>query len=117
MKQQAMSREERLTEKTIKIIKAGGRILLRKGRGRTGDSYWYMDSWTNIAAGPDHAVWTKNKGQALEMFNLLWAHTIAPLYGSVVVIVYPKKKTIECKSPKDDGIPLGGYTCSCQALK
>ncbi len=89
-----MKSDEELTARSIKIIEAGGRILLRKGKGRPqeGDSYWFMHAWTNVAAGPDHAIWTKSKKDTLEFFNLKWALTIAPLYGAKVIVVLPKKK-------------------------
>ncbi len=90
-----MTKDEKLTQRTIKNIKKGGRILLRKGKGNPneGDSHWYLDVWTNIAAGPDHAIWSCSKRGALDFFNLQWALTIAPLYGAKVVVVYPKSKT------------------------
>lgn len=87
-----MRTDEELTARTIKIIEAGGRILLRKGKGYPGNSYWFMHAWTNIAAGPDHATWTKGKRDALEFFNLKWALTIAPLYDAKVIVTLPKKK-------------------------
>lgn len=47
-------REEKLTQRTIQIIKKHGRILLRHEDG------WYLGAWTNIAAGPDEAHWSKS---------------------------------------------------------
>jgi hypothetical protein len=89
-----MRTDEELSARTIKIIEAGGRILLRKGAGRPkeGDSYWFMHAWTNVAAGPDNAIWTGGKRDALEFFNLKWALTLAPLYGAKVIVSLPKKK-------------------------
>lgn len=88
-----MKSDELLTAITIKIIERGGRILVRKGNGvpELGNSFWYMHSWTNIAAGPDNAVWG-DRANAMEFFNLKWALTIAPLYGAKVIVSYPKKK-------------------------
>lgn len=74
-----------LEEETCRIINKGGRILLKRKDG------WYLSSWTNIAAGPDHAVWAC-KENALEIFNLKWAYAIASLYNANVVISYRKKK-------------------------
>lgn len=73
-----------LSDRTLDIIKANGRILLKKDR-------WYLSCWCNIASGPDNAAWGK-RNVALEFFNLQWAITIAPLYNAKVVVVYPKKK-------------------------
>ncbi len=107
------AKEERkknsLTDRTIKIINRGGRILLRqKSKGAEWiPKYWYLHNWTNIAAGPDHAVWGK-KENALEFFNLLWAFTIAPLYDCKVVAVYPKKK--EAKKTQEQA---QSYACDC----
>lgn|SRR5574337_411221 len=82
-----------LTNRTIEIIKKGGRILLRKkSHGAEWiPKHWYLHNWTSIAAGPDHAVWGQKKS-ALEFFNLRWAKAIAPLYNCKVVVVYPKTK-------------------------
>lgn len=88
-----MKSDEELTAATIKIIEAGGRILLRK-KSEGADwipKYWYLHAWTNIPAGPDHAVWGQVPN-AVEFFNLKWALTIAPLYGCHVVVVYPQKE-------------------------
>jgi hypothetical protein len=79
-----MTRDESLTDRTIKIIQKHGRILLKAKDG------WYLGAWTNIAAGPDKADWSR-RNAAQEMFNLKWAFTIAPLYDCKVVVVYPKR--------------------------
>lgn len=79
-----MSREGKLTQRTIAIIKKGGRIVLKRADG------CYLGQWTNIAAGPDKADWSSNNKIALEIFNLLWAFTIAPLYKCKVYVIYPK---------------------------
>lgn len=81
-----MTRDEKLTQRTIKIIERGGRILLKRKK----DGY-YLHCWVNIAAGPDHATFGL-RNQALEMFNLKWAFAIAPLYNAKVVSVCPKKR-------------------------
>jgi hypothetical protein len=78
-----MTKDEKLTQRTIRIIEKHGRILLKADDG------WYLGQWTNIAGGPDKAEWSRKAG-ALEMFNLQWAFTIAPLYDCKVVVVYPK---------------------------
>jgi hypothetical protein len=83
-----MTRDERLTARTIKLIEQGCSIYLRK-KGQD----WYLHCWTNIAAGPDQAQWGK-RGNALEMFNLKWAFAIAPLYGCTVVS-YNHRQNIE----------------------
>lgn len=72
------------TEHTIQIIEKHGNILLKTRDGS------YLSSWTNIAAGPDHAVYGKRES-ALEMFSLRWAFTIAPLYKCQVVVFYPDR--------------------------
>lgn len=74
-----------LTCKTINIIEDGGRIYLRR------KDRMYLHSWTNIAAGPDNAVWGVRK-DALEFFSLKWALTIAPLYKCKVVVIYPNQR-------------------------
>jgi hypothetical protein len=80
-----MSREGKLTERTIAIIKKNGKIVLKRADG------FYLSCWTNIAAGPDNADWSGKKN-ALEIFSLLWAFTIAPLYKTKVTVIYPKGK-------------------------
>jgi hypothetical protein len=84
-----MSRKDRLTDRTIKIIEKGGFILLKGAVDSEGKS-WYLNQWTNIAAGIDDARWG-TRTTALEMFNLEWAFAIAPLYGCTVVSFYPKR--------------------------
>jgi hypothetical protein len=79
-------RDELLTERTIKLIKAGCDIFLRRKDGA------YLHAWTNIAAGPDHVVWG-NRDNALEMFNLKWAFALARLYGCKVVSYNPRHNT------------------------
>ena len=88
-----MKSDEELTQLTVKIIERNGRILLRKPYEGADwiPKYWYLHAWTNIPAGPDHAVWGQ-KQNAVEFFNLKWAITIAPLYGCAVVVVYPEKE-------------------------
>ncbi len=78
-----MSREGKLEVRTIAIIKKNGKIVLKRDDG------WYLSSWTNIAAGPDKADWS-TKRNALEIFSLRWAFTIAPLYKCKVYVLYPK---------------------------
>ena len=79
------------TQRTIKIIERGGRILLKRKKSGWYQDVWYLSQWTNIAAGFDKADWSQSSG-ALEFFNLRWAHTIAPLYDCKVVVIYPKAK-------------------------
>lgn len=102
-------KQEELTKETIKIIEAGGRIVLKRKKDN-----WFLHQHTNIASGPDYAVWGKEEA-ALEMFNLHWAHTIKKLYGCKVVVLYPERHS----SHKEDdrGICVGGHTCARQALK
>ena len=76
------SREGKLEKRTIDIIKKNGKIVLKKDQ-------WYLSCWCNIAAGPDKADWSGKKN-AMEIFSLLWAFTIAPLYKAKVVVIYPK---------------------------
>lgn len=81
-----MRSDELLTHITCRfIIPRGGRILLKDNRG------WFLGAWSNIAAGPDNAVWAR-KDSALEFFDLKWALTIAPLYKAKVLVVYPPKR-------------------------
>lgn len=75
--------DERLTERTCKLIREG-KYLILKTRGGS-----YLHCWTNIAAGPDYACWGKREF-ALEMFNLKWAFAIAPLYKCRVYSYDPK---------------------------
>lgn len=93
MKQKIATRlqdlREAKTDRTIKIIQNGGRIVIKSGQ-------YYMHSHTNIAGGPDRAVWNSSSKCALEMFSLTWAFTIAKLYANKfrtckVVVIYPKK--------------------------
>ena len=78
-----MTRDEKLTERTVKMIERGGRLVLKRNDG------YYLHCWCNIAAGPDHATFGL-RNQALEMFNHKWAFAIAPLYKCKVMAVYPK---------------------------
>lgn len=79
---------DRLTERTVKLIKRGRRIVLKSPNG------WYLHCWTNIAAGWDKAHWGKRE-VALEIFDLRWAFAIAPLYKCKVVSVGRPGKKIE----------------------
>lgn len=72
----------KLEKRTIDIIKKNGKIVIKKDQ-------WYLSCWTNIAAGPDEVNWSGKKN-AMEIFSLLWAFTIAPLYKAKVVVIYPK---------------------------
>jgi hypothetical protein len=82
-------RDERLSERTCKLIKQGCSIYLR----RKGQEDWYLHAWTNIAAGWDKACWGKRE-HALEIFNLKWAFALARLYGCKVVS-YNHRQNIE----------------------
>lgn len=75
-----------MTDRMGKILQRRGRIVLKSASG------WYLGSWTNIAAGFDSACWGQRRN-ALEMFDLEWAHAIAKLYKCKVVVVYPKRST------------------------
>lgn len=79
--------DKRLTERTIKIIENKGRIVIKTKDGM------YLHTWSNIAAGPDNAIWTYHRKLALEMFNLKWAFTIAPLYDCKVFSISHKEKS------------------------
>jgi len=81
-----VSREGELQRRSLDILKKDGKIVLKRGDG------CYLGQWTNIAAGPDEAHWTMLSNKALEMFNLLWAFTIAPLYKCKVFVIYKKGK-------------------------
>jgi hypothetical protein len=96
------------TDRTIRIIERGGRILVKANKGN-----WYLSAYSNIAAGPDHAVWSV-KNEAMPFFNLHLAHTIAKFYDAKVVVSYPKKKVEDQESteyqkmlanPKMDPMP------------
>lgn len=70
-----MTRSERYTDRTCKLINAGRIIVLkRKSDG------CYLHQWTLIQAGIDKAVWSKHHKLAMEMFSLEWAFAIAKLY-------------------------------------
>lgn len=77
-------RQQKLSNRTVDIVNTGGRILLKRGE-------WYLQNWSNLAAGPDKAVWGIQR-EALSISNLEWAFAIAPLYSAKVVVVYPKGK-------------------------
>lgn len=82
-----MKTDDLLTGITCRfIIPRGGRILVKKQFDN-----WFLHAWSNIAAGPDHAVWG-GRENALEFFNLKWALTIAPLYKSKVLVVFPRTR-------------------------
>lgn len=81
-----MTHEERLTQRTIKIVNKGGRIYLKRDDG------YYLHHWTNIAAGPDKATWC-HRHDAMEVFSLKWAFGIAALYDCRVVVFYPNVAT------------------------
>lgn len=85
MHNQGKTRDQILTDRTIKIIQRHGSILLKK-------DHRYMHSWTNIAAGPDYDHWSSSRTGALEIFTLKWAFAIAKLYDAKVVSVFPKKR-------------------------
>lgn len=76
-----MTRDAKLTQRTLNILKKKGRILLKR-------NIQYLGCWTNLASGPDSARWSDRRG-ALEMFNLKWAFTFAKLYNCKVVVAYP----------------------------
>ena len=102
------TRKERLSDRSCKIINKGGEFYLKREDGR------YLGSWTNIAAGPDEAHWSKK--DRLPFFNLEWAFAIAPLYKCKVVVVYPKKR----QQPSHDDVPgiiVGSHTAARQALR
>ncbi len=77
--------DEGLMERTCRIIKRRGRILLKSSEG------WYLGQHTNIAAGFDSAVWAWRPA-ALEIDTLELAFLLAPFFECKVVVVYPKGK-------------------------
>lgn len=91
-----MTRDEKLTERTCKLIREGKYLILKQRKGG-----WYLHQWTNIAAGWDKAEWGK-RNVALEIFDLKWAFAIAPLYGCKVYSYDPKTgtETLEVRNPK-----------------
>jgi ribosomal protein L27 len=100
-----ITEDNELTRRTIDIIEKGGRILLRQR-----DSYWYLQAHTNIAAGPDHAIYGLRK-EALPFFNLKWAFAIAPLYNCKVVVVYPKKTVVVSETAPHDSCNYPPLSC------
>lgn len=83
-----MTRSERLTDRTCKLIREHKIILLRRGDGA------YLGQHTCVQAGPDMAHWTYWRACAMDVFNLEWAFAIAKLYGCKVYSFKPKKS--EC---------------------
>ncbi len=73
-----MSRKEKLTVRTCKLINEGKIIVLRRADGA------YLGQHTCIQAGPDSVHWTYWPCLAMDIFNLEWAFAIAPLYGCKV---------------------------------
>lgn len=88
-----MTKDERLTKRTCKLIGEGKVIFLRQKKGN-----WYLHCWTNIAGGPDKVSWGSRQ-TALEIFNLKWAFALAPLYKCVVVAYDPRHNTEEILKP------------------
>lgn len=86
-----MTKDEKLTERTIKLINQGKIIILRKKPKFKGDKPGsYLGQHTCVQAGPDCAHWTNWKSCAMEVFNLKWAFAIAELYGCKVYSVKGK---------------------------
>lgn len=69
-------RKRKLTERTIKLIEQGYRIVLRS----IDDPEYYLQCHTNIAGGPDKAYWSRIPS-AMDIDNLEWAFALAPLYN------------------------------------
>lgn len=86
MQPKQSANDEVLETRTCRLINQGKGIYLKSKSG------WYLHCWTNIAAGWDKASWGKREN-ALEMFTLKWAFTIAPLYGCKVYSYDPKTNT------------------------
>lgn len=80
--------DERLTERTCRLIRQGCDIYLRSKKDGS-----YLHHWTNIAAGWDKASWG-GREHALEIFDLKWAFALARLYRCKVVS-YNREKNIE----------------------
>lgn len=81
-------RDQRLTDRTCKLINQGCSIYLKRKKDTR-----YLHSWTNIAAGWDKAQWGKLEN-ALEIFDLKWAFALAKLYKCTVVS-YNHRQNIE----------------------
>jgi len=79
-----MTRKERLTDRTCRIIQRGGRIVIKRNDG------WYLSGWTNVFSGPDGAQWAAAK-HAVEIATLEWAFALAKLYKAKVVVQYCKR--------------------------
>lgn len=85
------SRDERLTDRTCKLINEGKGIFLRK---KEHARYVYVGQWTCIQGGPDNTHWTYWSRCAMEIGDLKWAFALAKLYGCKVVSrkLKPNKK-------------------------
>jgi len=84
-----MTRDERYTERTCKLIRACKLIILKRPDGT------YLGQHTMIQAGPDCVSWTYWRVCAMDVFDLKWAFAIAKLYGCKVYSYKPpiRKKT------------------------
>jgi len=78
-----MTRDEKLTERTCKLIQEKKLIILRRPNGA------YLGQHTCVQAGPDSAHWTNWRACAMDVFSLKWAFAIAPLYGCKVYSYKP----------------------------
>ncbi len=76
--------DEKLMDRTCRIIDAGGYIVLKRGE-------WYMQQHTNIAADFDSAVWGTRRA-ALHFDTLEMAYLLAPYFECRVVVYYPRGK-------------------------
>lgn len=86
-----MTRDEKLTARTITLINQGKNIILRKKPAYKGAKLGaYLGQHTCVQAGPDLAHWTNRKSCAMEVFNLKWAFAIAELYDCRVYSVKGK---------------------------
>jgi hypothetical protein len=86
-------RQEKLMDRTCKLINSGRYIVLKKvpGKDEAEFSPSYLHQWTMIQAGPDDAQWTDDVSLAMDIFSLEWAFAIAPLYGCKVYSVKRKR--------------------------
>jgi len=89
-----MSLDERLSNRSCKLIREGKYLYLKDKKSK-----FYLHGWTNIAAGPDKVVWGQ-RCAAMEIFNLKWAFALAPLYKCVVVAYDPKTESEQVLTKK-----------------
>lgn len=80
---EVMTKDERLTKRTIRLIEQHKLIILKRKDG------CYLGQHTLIQAGMDAARWTTWRVFAMDVDNLKWAFSIAKLYGCKVYSYKP----------------------------